>query len=79
MYWTPEIQLQIWEWSFVWTPGAERRRMKHEGDERKNEQREEERKKDQSFFSMSVELVCGLLLLFYSTNEEETHDMLLSL
>lgn len=51
--------------------------MKHEDDEQKNKQKE--RKKDQAFFSMSVELVCGSLLLFYSTNEEETHNMLLSL
>lgn len=30
------------------------------------------RKKDQSFFSMSVQVVCGSLLSFYSTNKEET-------
>lgn len=29
-------------------------------------------KKDRSFFSMSVQVVCGSLLSVYSTNEEET-------
>ncbi len=29
-------------------------------------------RKKQSFFSMSVQVVCGSLLQFYSTNKEET-------
>lgn len=51
--------------------------MKFEDEEQKNEQREEERKKDESFFSTSVQVVCGSLLSFYSTNKEETHTMVL--
>lgn len=39
--------------------------------------RKKERKKDESFFSMSVQVVCGSLLSFYSTNKEETHTMVL--